>query len=97
MRTDEIQHLAGLARIAVTDEEALALATEFDAILGYVAQVTDVSGDATHSAPLAGVHRNVMRDDIETHVPGAYTTALLNAVPKREGEYVHVKKVFKDK
>lgn len=96
METADVQHLAGLARIAITDEEAGALAEEFDTILGYVAQITEVSAGAP-SAPAVGVHANMLREDIETHTPGAYTEVLLNAAQQWEGEYVYVKKIFKEK
>ncbi len=93
MTVEEIRHLATLARIAVTDEEALHLAEEFESILGYVAQVTDVAAE-TGSAPQTGVLKNVMRKDVVTNEPGMYTEALLAAAPIREGQYVRVKKIL---
>ena len=93
METADVQHLAALARIALTDTEAAALAREFDAILGYVAQVRDISGDVA-TAPEAGPVVNVFREDVETNKPEEYLEALLAAVPEREGRYVAVKKVL---
>lgn len=93
MKTEEIQHLATLARIRLTDTEADALAHEFDAILGYVAQVTEISADVS-SEKEVGVHAQVMRADEPSHEPGAYTEVLLNAAPERAGAYVQVKKIL---
>lgn len=93
MEVADIQHLAGLARIALTEKEAGELAAEFDAILDYVAQVTEVSANAA-VLPMVGVHANVLREDTETHVPGAYTAALLAAAPQQEGAYVRVQKIL---
>jgi len=93
IETKDIRHLAELARIALADGEAVALAAECDAILGYVAQVTEISADAD-ALPVAGAHANVFREDTETHEPGAYTEALLSAAPNRNGAYIEVKKIL---
>ncbi len=93
MKKEEVQHLARLSRIALSDGEEAAYAKEFDAILGYVAQVADISGD-TDLAPSAGALSNVLRADEPNHAPGAYTEALLAAAPDRDGAYVRVKKVL---
>lgn len=91
MKADDVQHLAALSRIGITEDEAVAFATDFGAILGYVEQVTAISGEVgERTSPL----RNVLREDVETHEPGAYTDALLAAAPVREGDYIHVKKVL---
>lgn len=96
MEIADVKHLAELSRIALTDEEARELGAEFDAILGYVAQVTEVSVDiaAVHTV---GAHANVLREDVETNEPGIYTETLLNAAPERNGEYIQVKKIFEDR
>ena len=94
MEIKDIQHLAELARIAVTDEEAAALASEFDSILEYVAQVAEISAGAGASVPVVGAVANVFREDVETNEPGAYTEALLAAAPKRHGAYIEVKKIL---
>lgn len=96
MEIADIQHLAGLSRIAITDAEAGALATEFDAILGYVAQITEISADVS-AMPAHGPHINVFREDAETNEPGAYTDALLSAAPERAGAYIQVKKILSGK
>jgi aspartyl-tRNA(Asn)/glutamyl-tRNA(Gln) amidotransferase subunit C len=96
MKTEDIQHLAGLSRIALSDKEVDALAGEFDAILGYIAQITEVSADVS-APPVVGVLANVMREDVETHEPGEYTEVLLNAAPTRNGGYIQVKKILTDK
>lgn len=93
MTVEEIQHLAALSRIAMTDAEAEAFAAECDAILHYVEQVKAVSADTT-AAPVVGTLANVMREDASSHEPEAYTEALLEAVPVRDGRYVRVQKIL---
>ena len=70
------------------------LRREFDAILGYVGEVKDVSNDQ-HTDKLENVGvLNVMREDGEPHESGLYTGALLAQAPQREGEYIKVKKIL---
>lgn len=96
MEIHDVQHLAGLARISLADEEASEFAAKFDAILSYVAQITEVSADAV-TVPIVGVHANVFREDVETNEPGAYTETLISAAPKRNRAYIQVKKIFGNK
>ena len=94
MNKDEVQKLAKLARIDMPDAEAEKLSHEFEAILGYVADVKKaVSGDIElkkEDMPL----RNVMREDAEPHESGLYTDALLAEAPSAKDGYVVVKKIL---
>lgn len=88
----DIEHLAELARIEVSEKEAEALAKNIEAILGYVQQVKDVSvgNDALKDIGLV----NVFREDAAPHESGAYTDALLAGAPEKEDGYVKVKKIL---
>lgn len=61
---DEVQHLAGLARIALTDDEVTTLTTELSQIVDAIATVREVAGDdipaTSHPVPMA----NVLREDV---------------------------------
>ncbi|CAB5239284.1 unannotated protein [freshwater metagenome] len=61
---DDVAHLARLARIEMTDEELVNLASEFDVILNAVARVQEVAtadvAPTSHPLPL----RNVFRPDV---------------------------------
>lgn len=63
MTPDAVRHLAGLARIALREEEILRLAGELGAIVDAVEAVQSVAGDdvppTSHPIPLG----NVLRDD----------------------------------
>ncbi|MBI2475880.1 MAG: Asp-tRNA(Asn)/Glu-tRNA(Gln) amidotransferase subunit GatC [Candidatus Taylorbacteria bacterium] len=89
----EIENLAALSRIALPPEEKEALRKDMDAILGYVEQVQKVSGNGS-AEKKAGLLRNVMREDANPHESGIHTEALLSAAPKREGNYIRVKKIL---
>ncbi len=89
----EIEKLAELARISVSESEKTALQKDIGEILAYVGQIQEVSAkmnrDADRDLPF-----NVMRGDDAPHMGGLFTDALLAAAPQREGEYIKVKKIL---
>ena len=87
----EIEHLAKLSRIELLEGQAESLTKEVDSILGYVSQIKEVKGDVEKVAPKL---RNVMREDVVTNNSDDYTEKLLNNTPKREGNYLKVKKIL---
>lgn len=93
MDSKEIENLAALARIKLSDEEKTSLTQDLGRILAFVDELkeADVSnvGDRGESTP-----RNVMRDDGTAHESGKYTDALLENAPRRDGDYVNVKKIL---
>lgn len=88
----DVEHLAGLARIAVSDSEKELLRHDLEEILAYVSQVTKVTAEL--GAPTAGDLRNIMREDGEPHVGGKFTEDILSQAPTREGNRVLVKKIM---
>lgn len=87
-----VRRIAGLARIAVSDAEADALVPEFNAILGFVAQLGEV--DTSGVAPLAAVIPNTLRlrEDIVTD--GGKRDAVLANAPEAEHGFFAVPKVI---
>lgn len=96
MKKEDIEHLATLSRIAVSDEEATALAKDITNILGYVSVIEEITG-AHEGKKDVGALYNVMREDGVPHESGIYTDDLLRTVPQRQGQYVKVKKILADK
>ncbi|HBB44018.1 MAG: Aspartyl/glutamyl-tRNA(Asn/Gln) amidotransferase subunit C [Parcubacteria group bacterium GW2011_GWA1_44_13] len=98
----DVEHLAGLARIAVSDSEKELLRHDLEEILAYVSQVTKVTAEL--GAPEAGLPeialatsgelRNVMREDGEPHAGGVFTEDILKQAPAREGNRISVKKIL---
>ncbi len=60
---EEVRKIAGLARIAVGDEELLRLTKDVNSVLGYVQQLEKY--DVAEAEPMSHVHgiSNVFRDD----------------------------------
>ena len=96
MKKEDIEHLAKLSRIAVTDDEAVALAEDITNILGYVSDIEEITGNQEGEKKVGPLY-NVMREDEHPHVAGKYTEDLLNLAPERQGQYVKVKKILGDK
>ena len=89
----DIEKLAKLARIQLTDEEKQKLLKEVDPILGYVAQLKEVTSKVG-SGPKAGELRNVMREDSAPIEGGSNTKALVDEMPASKDNYLKVKKIL---
>lgn len=89
----DIEKLAQLARIELTEEEKQKLAPEIDAILGYVAQIQKISSN-TETQPVLGAVKNIIRTDVALNEPSSHTQDILAEAPHREGDYVTVQKII---
>ena len=92
---EEIDNLAELARLKLTDAEVKTLQKDISNILDYVGQVSAVSsgeGGASYSAL-----KNVMRQDSPRPVDDALAGkegTLRAAFPRREGDFNVVRKII---
>lgn len=88
----DVDHVARLARLALTDEERQKYRGQLERILGYMKTLEkhDVNGVAPtfHVAPLS----NVWREDVVVEFPDR--EAILDNAPEREDVYFKVKKVI---
>jgi aspartyl-tRNA(Asn)/glutamyl-tRNA(Gln) amidotransferase subunit C len=91
---DEVRKLADLARIELTDEEIEKLRDEIDSILTYVDTVRKVELPEKSASSSYSDLENVMRDDVNADEPGAFTEALLAQAPRKDGNYLKVKKIL---
>ena len=82
---DDVKYVAGLAKIAITEDEADALTAELDAILGYVNQLDGV--DVTGLSPTYQVNGlvNVQREDVAQDYGTTQETLLQNAPETQDG------------
>lgn len=90
----DVQHLAGLARISLSDAELDHLARELPAILEYVRAVESAAGDdvvpMSHPLPIS----NVFRTDEAR--PGLTTDEALAGAPASEQDRFLVPKILED-
>lgn len=92
----DVEKLADLSVIEVSEEEIEKFRGEIDAILGYVSELQKlaVQDSAQKSGSVVGELYNIMREDTDPHESGLYSKALLEEAPQREGNYVKVKKIL---
>lgn len=88
----DVEHLAELARMKITDGEKEGLKNDLEEILSFVSQIKNVVIEIP--TPEAGTTRNVFRDDRAPHEAGVFTDDLLAAAPAREGDRIAVKKIL---
>ncbi len=89
----DIEHLAKLARIELSEEEKKNLLKEVDPILGYVSQIKEVVSTMT-AEKKAGEHRNIMREDSNPNKNGVNTNAIVENMPDSKDNYLKVKKIL---
>jgi len=92
----DIDNLANLARIALSEEEKDKLQKDMESILGYVGELQKAPGLTEEHKPDNYYLRNVMREDEEPFEAGLNTEAILSQAPKRRGDYFVVKKILGD-
>jgi aspartyl-tRNA(Asn)/glutamyl-tRNA(Gln) amidotransferase subunit C len=91
--TAELEHLAKLARIDLSEDDKRSLIKEFDSILGYIDQLkkADVKMDAEGRV---GAVKNVTRPDEAVKTSAEDRERLLDEAPDREEDFIAVKKII---
>jgi aspartyl-tRNA(Asn)/glutamyl-tRNA(Gln) amidotransferase subunit C len=87
----DIEHVAKLARIRLTDEERTHLRAQLGVILDHAATVTEVAADDVPPTAWAIPRANVLRED-EPEPSLPVDEALRNA-PEREGDRFKVPRI----
>ncbi len=90
---DRVRHLAGLARIDLTNDEVTHLAAELSKIVDVVATVSAAATDdipaTSHPIPLSNVYReDVVTDDVLT------TEQALSGAPEHDGQRFKVSAIL---
>lgn len=92
MEIRDIEKLAKLARIELTDTEKEKFASELESILGYVSQIQEVATE-DKPAEVGGVF-NVLREDSDPTESGTYTEKILAEAPDTQDGFVKVRKIL---
>lgn len=88
-----IDHLAELARLRLTDEENLVLGNDLEGILNYVNQLAEAKIDNLPDAS-SGLIQNVAREDIDPVIDSSLSKAIINHFPNQEGRNLKIPPVF---
>ena len=89
----DIEKLAKLARISLSEDEKESFLKEIDPILGYVAQLKEVSSTVSGEKK-AGEHRNITREDSEPTISSLDTDVIVANMPDSQNNYLKVKKIL---
>lgn len=88
----DVKALASLSRIHIDDSDVSVLEQQLKGILSFVEEIQKVPvGDVWREE---NPRHNIMREDEDAHESGLYTDVLLDAAPKRTGDYLEVKQVL---
>lgn len=90
--SSDLDNLSRLARIDIQAEEREKMLHDMQAILGYVSEINDISGEIVRGEESL---YNVVREDVITNIPGVKSAALLANAPASQDGYVEVIQVLK--
>jgi len=91
--TDDVQHLARLSNLQLSDDEVPALQIDLQNILGYVEQLNELNTDGVEPTYQVTDLQDVWREDaIDTY--GLGKDELLALAPSAEADQVKVPKVL---
>ena len=93
LKREDIDHLATLARITLSEEEKVELPKQLEAILSYVSEISTVATEED-AIPRAGALRNVMRPDEKPREGGEFTDSILENAPHKQDGYIKVQQIF---
>ena len=90
--TEDVKHVAHLARLAVTEEEAEQMRKELDAIITFAEQLNEL--DTTNVKPTSHVLKmvNVMREDRATE--GLPVEEVVKNAPDQQDGYIRVPSIM---
>jgi len=92
---EDVRHIAGLARIRLTNEEERKFEEELSSILKFVGKLSEIDAAGVMSETGGTRAENVMREDHVGHSElEGKSRELLDSVPEREKDWVKVKAVF---
>jgi len=88
----DVEHVAKLARIGISEEEKASLGSQLSKIVGYIDKLKELNTDKVE--PMRGLHtdRNVFRKDKAEN--SGFQEDILKNSPLREGNYFKIPKVI---
>ncbi len=93
----EVEHIAGLARIKLTEKEKDKMTKELGAILGYIDKLKEVNTEGVEPiAHITGLTDIFRKDDNPREPDSENIKRLMGQAPSEKGGYVKVKSVFED-
>ncbi|MEN9582644.1 MAG: hypothetical protein RL641_598 [Candidatus Parcubacteria bacterium] len=96
MEIKDIEKLAKLSRLELTEEEKVNFAKDLESILHYVDQIREVVIDdtASQAGSTVGDIYNVLREDGNAHESGQFSEKIMKEVPDTQDGFVKVKQIL---
>lgn len=91
---DDVQHVADLARLALSESEKSQFTEELNAILGYVKEIEEVKIDNYERFDHYNLKENQFRGDEIRESSEEEKNAIRNLFPKKEGNSLKVKETL---
>jgi aspartyl-tRNA(Asn)/glutamyl-tRNA(Gln) amidotransferase subunit C len=90
----DVEHVARLARLKLSEKEQETFTSQLEAIIAYIGQLNEV--DTKNVPPMSHVHvpAKALRQDAAVKSPQELIEAILRDAPEREGNFFKVKKVI---
>lgn len=89
---EEVQHIAGLARIGMEEKEIMKMTTEMSAVLDWIDQLKEVDVEGVEpTAHITGME-NRLREDVEGKFD--QVKAIVDLFPDKKDNYGRVKSVL---
>jgi aspartyl-tRNA(Asn)/glutamyl-tRNA(Gln) amidotransferase subunit C len=92
----DIEHLAQLARLNLSEEEMERYAEQLTQVVSYVEQLGAVATDGVSAERGVSGRENVLREDVVSAVPSFDREQALGAFPRRSGDFLEVRAVLGD-
>jgi len=90
----EVQHIAKLARLGLTEKEIEKFRRELSSILDYVAKLKKIDVSRVEPTSHPRLVKNIMREDESKDEKIEVRKKLIEMAPNKEKGYVKVKSVF---
>ncbi|XOA42928.1 MAG: Asp-tRNA(Asn)/Glu-tRNA(Gln) amidotransferase subunit GatC [Candidatus Nealsonbacteria bacterium] len=90
----EVQHVAKLARLGLSEKEMEEMQKELSAILDYIEKLKEVDISGVDFFISSGKLKNVMREDKEDEKSKLKNKKLLELAPEEKGGYLKVKQIL---
>jgi len=94
LTSEEIRHIADLARIELSAEEKEKYAKDLSQVLNYIDQLNEVDTKNISATNQVTGLINIVREDIVENCDEETRKKILGGAPMKEGDYVKVKAVL---
>jgi aspartyl-tRNA(Asn)/glutamyl-tRNA(Gln) amidotransferase subunit C len=88
----DVEHVARLARLALTEEEKELYTQQLERILAHIGKLSELNTDGVEPTAHPLSIKNVWREDVM--IASEVTEELLKGAPEREERYIKVKRIL---